>query len=312
MVTTPNPSKAAGYLRLPQARRFSGFVATRRAAPWQRDRARHRIVDGHTLEFSGSGDWKVISESDDGYLGRPSRSHKRSARAPRRRLWASARSDSSLREVSPLPAMASEHPPVLVESGQLSPAERHARDLYFVRQVLAGDAAALDLLPGRLTCLPAMVRHQNQKLGGLLSETDLEDAVRDTVAAVWAKLPTFEGRASLETWIYRFAFLEVLKAMQRRCRAPKALEESDSHTLPAASEGEDQDPPFDGKALSDGLSRLTRAAAEVIRMRHFENQSFDAIAFRLGVGENTVKARYYRGLARLKEVLERKQRRGEV
>ena len=132
------------------------------------------------------------------------------------------------------------------------------------------------------------------------------------MAAVWAKLPTFEGRATLETWICRFAVLEVLKALQRNCRAPKALEESDSYVLPDPGDSEVPNLSFDGKDLSDGLALLTRGAAEVIRLRHYEIQSFEAIATRLGVSENTVKARYYRGLARLKEVLERKQRRGEA
>ncbi|HVS20006.1 MAG TPA: hypothetical protein VMT18_15480, partial [Planctomycetota bacterium] len=100
-----------------------------------------------------------------------------------------------------------------------------ARDLALVGRVLAGEALALEGLRARLARLPAMVRHQDVKLGRLLNETELEDVVRDTVAALWAKLGTFEGRSTLDTWMYRFAGLELLKAIQRKCRAPEPLED---------------------------------------------------------------------------------------
>jgi RNA polymerase sigma-70 factor (ECF subfamily) len=187
--------------------------------------------------------------------------------------------------------------------------QRHAHDLAFVRKLLANDPAALDTLPRRLACLPAMIRHQNRELGGHLNETDIEDAVRDTIAALWAKLPAFEGRSTLETWVYRFAFLEVLKAIQRKCRSPRPLEADHSERLRSSEDAEQEVPRFEARDLAEGMSCLTRTAAEVIRLRHFDEQSFEAIAARLGTGVNTVKARYYRGLARLKAVLERKQRR---
>ena len=101
----------------------------------------------------------------------------------------------------------------------------HAQDLALVQRVLGADAAALEVLRQRLARLPAMVRHQDARLGRTLNETELEDVVRETVAALWSKLSTFEGRASLETWMYRFASLELLKAVQRKCRAPEPLED---------------------------------------------------------------------------------------
>jgi RNA polymerase sigma factor (sigma-70 family) len=189
--------------------------------------------------------------------------------------------------------------------------DRHAFDKAFVQRLLARDGAALEHLRVRLACLPAMVRHQNRKLGGPLNESDVEEVVRDTVAALWAKLATFEGRSTLETWVYRFAFLELLKSVQRKCRSPQILEDPWSHPEPTPEESSPYRSDFDRKDLAEGLALLTRGAAEVIRLRHFEEQSFEEIARSLDVPLNTVKARYYRGLARLKEVLERGQRRGK-
>ncbi len=198
------------------------------------------------------------------------------------------------------------------ESVELDARARHARDLAYVKQVLAGDLAALELLPARLECLPAVVRYQNKKLGTPLNETEIEETVRETVVALWAKLPSFEGRSTLETWVCRFAFLEVLKSVQRKCRTPEPLSDSVANAIAEPERDEPQRERFDAADLAQALQSLTRDAAEVVRLRHFEQLSFEAIAARAGTGLNTVKARYYRGLARLKEILERKQRREDA
>ncbi len=186
--------------------------------------------------------------------------------------------------------------------------ERHARDLEFARRVVAREPAALQLLEQRLACLPAMVRFQNQRLGGALDALEIEDVVRETTLALWSKLPTFEGRSTLETWAFRFAMLEVLKALQARARRPDFLEEPEQradHRVEDVPEAL----PFDTVELQAGLQSLSSEAAEVIRLRHWEELPFERIVERTGVPLNTVKARYYRGLARLKEILERKERR---
>lgn len=187
--------------------------------------------------------------------------------------------------------------------------ERSA-DLALVRRVLTGDELAFEALRQRLARLPAMLRHQDARLGRPLNETELEDVVRDTVAALWAKLATFEGRATLETWMYRFAALELLKAVQRKCRAPQSLEDPWSAPDAAAEEARESEPDFDRADLEAGLAGLTDGAAAVIRQRHFEGLEFEEIALRAQLPLNTVKARYYRGLARLKEILVRRRRRG--
>jgi RNA polymerase sigma-70 factor (ECF subfamily) len=181
-----------------------------------------------------------------------------------------------------------------------------AEDLALVRRVLTGDELAFEALRQRLARLPAMLRHQDARLGRPLNETELEDVLRDTVAALWAKLATFEGRASLETWMYRFAALELLKAVQRKCRAPQSLEDPWSTPDPSADEVRVPEPAFDRVALEEGLAALTAGAAEVIRLRHFDELGFEQIAERVALPLNTVKARYYRGLARLKEILVRR------
>lgn len=199
--------------------------------------------------------------------------------------------------------------PVGAASRATEALDAHAADREMVRGVLSGDEDALDQLRQRLARVPAMVRHQDARMGRLLNESELEDVVRETVAALWSKLARFEGRASFDTWTYRFAALELLKGVQRKCRAPQPMEDPWSEPDRGSGDPEDAGPEFDRTQLEDGLAALTPEAAEVIRLRHFEELGFEAIAARAGVPLNTIKARYYRGLARLKEVLERRRRR---
>lgn len=190
-------------------------------------------------------------------------------------------------------------------------AAAHERDLRFVQRILRREPAALEEMGARLACLPAMLRHQSRRLGAQLSEHELEEVAQDTVVALWSKLSTYEGRATLETWAFRFATLQLLKLVQRRARRPRpALIEGEELELPAPEPEEDA-LPFDAQEVRAELGRLSAPAAAVIGRRHDEGQSFEEIAAAEGLPVNTVKARYYRGLARLREHLERRLAREE-
>jgi RNA polymerase sigma-70 factor (TIGR02960 family) len=52
---------------------------------------------------------------------------------------------------------------------------------------------------------------------------DAEDLVQETLVAAWRGLDTFEGRASVRSWLYRIATNRCLNALRARSRRPKEV-----------------------------------------------------------------------------------------
>jgi RNA polymerase sigma factor (sigma-70 family) len=55
--------------------------------------------------------------------------------------------------------------------------------------------------------------------------------------------------------------------------------------------------------LHEALARLDPLEADVIRMKHFEDLTFETIGARRAISVNTVKTRYYRGIRHLQDEL---------
>ena len=55
------------------------------------------------------------------------------------------------------------------------------------------------------------------------STQDAEDLVQETLVAAWRGLETFEGRASVRSWLYRIATNRCLNALRARSRRPKEV-----------------------------------------------------------------------------------------
>jgi RNA polymerase sigma-70 factor, ECF subfamily len=180
------------------------------------------------------------------------------------------------------------------------PVRTNADDLTLVRRALDGDSRAREELTERLACVPAMLRDRHRRYGAPLGNDELLEVEQDTLLAMWSKLGQYEGRASIETWAYRFTVHELLKAIVRKRRARRTEGETAllSHAAP-----EREEPSVDLVTLDESLRRLGASSSEVVKLRHFESLSFDEIASRTFEPTNTVKARYYRAMERLRELL---------
>ena len=176
----------------------------------------------------------------------------------------------------------------------------HQADRELVRAVLARDPGAVEALVQRLRCIPRILSLLNQRVGNALGAEDLNDLTQDTLARLWPRIERYNGQASLETWFYGFCFNGFMNVLRRGNRAQPVGSLTDQVASP------DGPPlPLDYDHLHRGLEQLGEAETRVIRLKYFDDLTFDEIGQRLGISPNTVKTRYYRGMRKLEELLRR-------
>jgi RNA polymerase sigma-70 factor (ECF subfamily) len=179
---------------------------------------------------------------------------------------------------------------------------RAAADAALVRDALAGDPGARERLATGLVQVLRILSVLNARAGGRLPATDVEDLAQDTLVRVWQKIATFQGQTTLAAWLFRFCYLEYQNRIRTRSRAPRM----DAADVAALARARVEDPTDERVEWLERLvEELAPPDAEVLRLKHFEELSFTAIAERLGIPPSTVKTRYYRGLEQIERRLAR-------
>lgn len=175
-------------------------------------------------------------------------------------------------------------------------------DLQLVQRCLKREPEAVREVGERLAAIPKMVRLVNHRLRRTLSPEAEADTAQEIFVQIWARLATFEGRSTLEGWAWAFAENHtrnrVRKAVSERYRRDDSPEVLEHQAMPT-----EDSPTLSRKVAESWLESVTPAMAECIRMKHFDGLRFREIAEKLGLSENTVKARYYRGLKQLRDSL---------
>ncbi|MBI5851844.1 MAG: RNA polymerase sigma factor [Planctomycetes bacterium] len=175
-------------------------------------------------------------------------------------------------------------------------------DREFVRAVMAGDPAAVESFVGRMNCIPRILDALAGRTGGFRSAEERRELAQEVFARVWAGLTRFQGRSTLETWVYRFCALTLVESRRTRSRRDSAPDESiatipspDRHGLDAA----------DALHVQAAVARLDPDEAAIVEARHFEGATFEEAAAKLCISINTAKTRYYRAIERLRRTLRR-------
>jgi len=181
----------------------------------------------------------------------------------------------------------------------MEPKADHLADQELVRAVLAGDPRAIDALVERLGCIPRVLTLLNQRVGGALGPEDLGDLTQDTLALLWPRMANYTGEASLETWFYGFCFNGFMNAVRkkRQMQSVDSLPEKPA-ALPTRISGL-----LEYEHVHRGLEQLGGREMRVIRLKYFDELTFEEIGARMGLSPNTVKTCYYRGMRRLETLL---------
>lgn len=179
----------------------------------------------------------------------------------------------------------------------------HVSDLDLIRLVMQRETIAIDRFVVRMQCVPRFVAARNAHWGRPLSDEAIEDVVQDVLAVVWKKLPTYQGEAGLETWVYQFCEFELRNAVRRA--GPRRTLSLADHVEPIDTTPERAMPADDLAPVYAAMENLAAEDVRIIRLKHFEEHTFDSIALRLALSVNTVKTRYYRAIEKLRRRLGR-------
>jgi RNA polymerase sigma-70 factor (ECF subfamily) len=148
---------------------------------------------------------------------------------------------------------------------------------------------------------------------------EAEDALQDGLLSAFRNLKRFEGRSQFSTWLTRIVINAALMRRRRaKSRPAVSLDEAPRENgLPAteryADEGPNPEQVYAGTELREiidsNLSELSPLLRTAFVLREMEGYSTGEAAKRLGVTENTLKARLWRARHQLAERLGHRLRR---
>ncbi len=147
-------------------------------------------------------------------------------------------------------------------------------------------------------------------------ENDAREILQDVFITVWRKLPGFEGRSQIGSWLYRVTANASLMFLRVRSRRPtftfsKILpDESAAGAANSNHESRFSGPPRPDEHLAFGelrreiqnaVEKLPDSLRQVFLAREIEGHSTSQAAQSLGVSEQAIKTRLHRARAVLRE-----------
>jgi RNA polymerase sigma-70 factor (ECF subfamily) len=129
-----------------------------------------------------------------------------------------------------------------------------------------------------------------------------EDVAQEVFIRVWRALPSFDGRASLSTWIYTIARNASLSALRNRRHEEhldlpdETLPETHAQTPVDAHEVESS---AERTALLRLVDQLPDKQRQVVQLYYMQEQSHEEVAAMLAMPVGTVKTLLHRARLRL-------------
>jgi RNA polymerase sigma-70 factor (ECF subfamily) len=126
-----------------------------------------------------------------------------------------------------------------------------------------------------------------------------EDVTQEVFIKIWRALPTFDGRASMSTWIYtitRNASLSALRSLrpQASLSDPEVMAEVDASNEESAAEAS-----ADAASLLRMVDQLPSKQRQVVMLFYMQEQSHEEVSAMLAMPIGTVKTLLHRARARL-------------
>ena len=147
-------------------------------------------------------------------------------------------------------------------------------------------------------------------------EADAREILQDVFVTAWRKLPGFEGRAQIGSWLYRVTANAALMFLRARSRRPAfRLRHAVPDELAAEASNSNHDMVFSGprrpdedlaswelqREIQSAVEKLPDILRQVFLAREIDGHSTLQTARSLGVSEQAIKTRLHRARAVLRE-----------
>ena len=128
----------------------------------------------------------------------------------------------------------------------------------------------------------------------VITHDNANDVLQETFIRIYKGITNFKEKSALHTWMYRIAYNESLRFIEKNKRNSQvSLEENNNQYLNTLME----DSYFNGNELQLKLqtiiSKLSKKQQRVFQMKYFDDLSFREMSEILNVSENTLKSSYY-------------------
>ena len=129
-----------------------------------------------------------------------------------------------------------------------------------------------------------------------------DDVLQNTFIRIYKSIHNFQEKSSLHTWMYRIAYNESIRFIDKNNKKNfDNIEEVSDSNLEVLFE----DDYFDGdeiqKKLTKIISLFTEKQKRVFQMKYFDDLSFRKISEILEISESTLKSSYYTAVKIIEE-----------
>ena len=138
----------------------------------------------------------------------------------------------------------------------------------------------------------------------VLDHDDANDVLQNSFVKAWTNLDSFQGKASISTWLYRIAINEALDFLRKKNATTANVSADEEPAVAARLMG---DPYFDGDhaqaLLQEAVARLPEVQRTVFSLKYFDDMKYSEISKMLNTSEGALKASYHLAVKKTSEYL---------
>jgi RNA polymerase sigma factor (sigma-70 family) len=136
----------------------------------------------------------------------------------------------------------------------------------------------------------------------VVTHDNANDVLQETFIRIFNSINNFQGKSSLHTWMYRIAYNESIRFLEKaKIKTTVSIEQDNNLYIKNLT----QDSFFNGNdlqlKLNEAISELSTKQKRVFQMKYFDDLSFHDISEILNISENTLKSSYYSAVKTIEE-----------